>query len=57
MLIEKERYLGGIGYAGMFQYICGLYLNGDTTPTETLNQGLVRELVALLNKSIAAENN
>jgi len=49
MLIEKERYLGGIGYAGMFQYICGLYLNGDTAPTETLNQGLVRELVALLN--------
>jgi hypothetical protein len=34
----------------MFQYICGLYLNGDTAPTETLNQGIVRELVALLNK-------
>jgi hypothetical protein len=50
MLIEKERYLGGTGYAGMFQYICGLYLNGDAAPAETLNQGIVRELVALLNK-------
>ncbi len=50
VLIEKERSLGGAGTAGMFQYICGLYLNGDTAPTETLNPGLVRELVALLNQ-------
>lgn len=50
ILIEKERYLGGTGYAGMFQYICGLYLNGDTAPTETLNQGIVREIIALLNE-------
>jgi hypothetical protein len=50
MLIEKEHYLGGTGTAGMFPYICGLYLNGDTTPEETLNQGIVREIVALLNK-------
>jgi hypothetical protein len=49
VLVEKEHYLGGTGYAGMFQYICGLYLNGDSSPTETLNQGVVRELVALLN--------
>ena len=49
VLVEKERYLGGTGYAGMFQYICGLYLNGDAAPTKTLNQGIVRELVALLN--------
>lgn len=50
MLIEKERFLGGTGTAGMFQYICGLYLNGDSIPEETLNQGIVRELVVLLNK-------
>jgi glycine/D-amino acid oxidase-like deaminating enzyme len=50
VLIEKERPLGGTGTAGMFQYICGLYLNGDTAPTETLNQGIVREIVALLNR-------
>jgi hypothetical protein len=49
MLIEKERYLGGTGTAGMFQYICGLYLNGASAPAETLNQGIVREIVALLN--------
>jgi hypothetical protein len=50
VLIEKEHYLGGTGTAGMFQYICGLYLNGDSAPTETLNPGIVRELVVLLNK-------
>jgi hypothetical protein len=50
VLIEKECYLGGTGTAGMFQYICGLYLNGDTAPNETLNQGIARELVALLNR-------
>lgn len=49
MLIEKERYLGGTGTAGMFQSICGLYLNGASAPTETLNQGIVREIVVLLN--------
>ncbi|MCK9417901.1 MAG: FAD-dependent oxidoreductase [Nitrospirae bacterium] len=49
MLIEKERYLGGTGTAGMFQHICGLYLNGDAAPTETLNQGLAREFAALLS--------
>ncbi len=50
VLIEKERSLGGAGTAGMFQYICGLYLNGETAPTETLNQGIARELVALLHE-------
>ncbi len=48
VLLEKECYLGGTGAAGMFQYICGLYLNGDPMPRETLNQGIVRELVSLL---------
>ena len=33
----------------MFQHICGLYLNSDGFPTETLNQGIAREAVSLLN--------
>lgn len=51
MLVEKEPYLGGTGYAGMFQYICGLYLNGHTAPTETLNPGLAREIAELLSQA------
>lgn len=50
VLIEKESYLGGTAYAGMFQYLCGLYLNGATFPTETLNGGLAREMTALLQR-------
>jgi hypothetical protein len=50
ILIEKDNFLGGIGYSGLFQYICGLYLNGDSFPHETLNRGLVREIVDFLNK-------
>lgn len=49
LLIERDSFLGGVGYSGLFQYICGLYLSGDAFPTETLNQGIVREIVALLN--------
>ena len=50
ILIEKESFLGGTGYAGLLQYICGLYLNGGSFPAETLNPGIVREIVGLLNK-------
>lgn len=50
VLAEKDSFLGGAGYSGLFQYICGLYLNGNTMPAETLNQGIVHEIVALLNK-------
>ncbi len=50
VLAEKENFLGGMGYAGLHQYMCGLYLNGDVMPTETLNAGIVREIVGLLNK-------
>jgi hypothetical protein len=50
VLVEKELFLGGTGYAGMFQYICGLYLNGEAEPTETLNRGIVNEVVSLLTK-------
>ena len=49
-LIERRSYLGGAGYAGMFQHICGLYLNGNTMPTETLNGGITREIVGLLKQ-------
>ncbi len=51
MLVEKELYLGGAGFAGRFQYICGLYLNADTVPTETLNPGITREISGLLFKA------
>ncbi len=51
VLVEQEHYLGGAGYAGMFQYICGLYLNAETEPKETLNNGIAREIAALLGKA------
>jgi hypothetical protein len=51
VLVEKERYLGGTGFAGRFQYICGLYLNADAAPAETLNPGLAREITALLRSA------
>jgi hypothetical protein len=51
ILVEKERYLGGTGFAGRFQHICGLYLNAETTPEETLNPGLTREIIALLRSA------
>jgi hypothetical protein len=50
ILVEKECYFGGTGYAGMFQHICGLYLNSDEEPVETLNKGIVQEVVSLLGK-------
>jgi hypothetical protein len=50
ILVEKERYLGGAGFAGRFQYICGLYLNADTVPKETLNTGITREISERLFK-------
>ena len=51
ILAEKQPYLGGTGYAGMFQYICGLYLNGETCPEDTLNAGIAREITSLLNRA------
>ena len=50
ILVEKECFLGGVGYSGLFQYMCGLYLNGDAFPAETLNTGIVREIVGLFTK-------
>jgi hypothetical protein len=51
ILVEKDSFLGGTAYAGMFQYICGLYLNGDSFPTDTLNEGLTREISSLLKQN------
>lgn len=50
LLVEKNDFLGGVGYSGLFQHICGLYLNGNVFPNETLNPGIAREIAALLNK-------
>jgi hypothetical protein len=52
ILVEKETYLGGTAYAGRFQYICGLYLNSDAIPEETLNGGITREITHLLRHSL-----
>lgn len=50
LLAERREYLGGTGFAGMLQHICGLYLNGDSIPAETLNGGLTHEIVELLKE-------
>jgi len=50
VLVEREACLGGTGYSGMLQHICGLYLNGDAIPDETLNPGLTCEIVGLLKE-------
>lgn len=44
VLVEKERFLGGTGYAGLLQHICGLYLNSEAMPAETLDAGIPREI-------------
>ncbi len=52
VLVEKDRFLGGTGYAGLLQQICGLYGTSEATPAETLNSGIVREIEqALFRKS------
>lgn len=50
VLVEKEAWLGGTGYAVLLQHICGLYANGSETPADTLNGGMVRETVHALRK-------
>lgn len=49
ILLEREAALGGIGQAGMFRGICGLYRNGGDTPGDLLNSGLLGGLVARLD--------
>jgi hypothetical protein len=50
LLVERRGHLGGTGYTGMLQHICGLYLNGDIVPVEALNGGITQEIVDLLHK-------
>ncbi len=50
VLIEKHATLGGTGVQGLLRTICGLYLNGETEPTDTLNAGFAREIVAKLRE-------
>ncbi len=56
ILVEKEQYLGGTGFAGRFQYICGLYLSADAVPSETLNPGITREISELLFKALPGKD-
>jgi len=48
ILVEKDSFVGGTGYSGLLQHICGLYLNSRAVPEETLNDGIVREIVGRL---------
>ena len=50
ILIEKTRILGGTSTSALLRHICGLYLNGDEYPSETLNNGFTDEVVAGLSK-------
>jgi hypothetical protein len=50
ILAEKDSFLGGTGCSGLLQHICGLYLNGRAMPEETLNNGIVREIVSRLRQ-------
>ena len=45
VLLEREAFLGGAGVSALHRYICGLYLNGDKPPADTLNAGIQREIV------------
>lgn len=49
ILLEREVVLGGIGQAGMFRRICGLYRNDGDAPGDLLSGGLPAELVARLD--------
>ena len=51
LLVEKNAFIGGATIMGLHQAICGLYLNGEDKPQETLNDGIVREVVNLLQSS------
>lgn len=50
VLAESTGHLGGIGTRGMLRSICGLYQNGAAEPAETLNSGIVREIVSSLRE-------
>lgn len=56
ILIEKNDFPGGTAVTGLHRFICGLYLNGVTMPENTLNRGIVREIVAELKKLAPGTN-
>ena len=45
VLVERNAFFGGAGILALHRYICGLYLGGKDFPAETLNPGIVREIV------------
>jgi len=50
VLIEKQSFLGGTATLAMHQSICGLYGSGAKKAEDTLNDGIVREIVMSLNR-------
>ncbi|MFA5072982.1 MAG: FAD-dependent oxidoreductase [Nitrospirota bacterium] len=48
ILVEQKPWLGGVGYSGKLHHICGLYLNGNEIPSDTLEDGITREIAGLL---------
>ena len=46
VLVEKNSFPGGGAVMGRHRFICGLYSTGDRMPEGTLNEGIVREVVA-----------
>ncbi len=49
ILVEQNDRLGGIGTQALLGTICGLYGTSEDLPTETLNRGMVREVVSGLH--------
>ncbi|MEK7270326.1 MAG: FAD-dependent oxidoreductase [Planctomycetota bacterium] len=48
VVLEQSGGGGGAPVAAMHRHICGLYLNGEDAPCDTLNDGIARELVGRL---------
>lgn len=44
LLVETGQFPGGVARTALIQHICGLYLNSDGPPEETMNSGLCREI-------------
>lgn len=48
LLVERREFPGGACVAGLHQFICGLYLNGDPPSDQLLNRGLTAEICGLI---------
>ena len=55
LLVEREEYLGGTGYAGLLRHVCGLYGHAPGGPEDTINPGLAQEIVRLLVRDNPSE--